>query len=177
MSLAEVVFGRPLRDAFSFVNRLTIFSNRHIRRRPGVKLGEPKKMPSAFVSGATSQHYAETPGLYPPCLVVTESSFKTKLVTILVNGKKWDPSLKLFHSINMYRKLMDLGGLPKARDVFSAIFLPLMKLTPDLTILFKNRQCPFSRTSATIPLASTTPRQTTEIRSFKTGSNMWELGS
>ena len=32
MSPAEIVFGRPLRDAFSFINRINKFSNRHIRR-------------------------------------------------------------------------------------------------------------------------------------------------
>ena len=32
MSPAEIVFGRPLRDAFSFVNRLSKFTNRSIRR-------------------------------------------------------------------------------------------------------------------------------------------------
>ena len=32
MSPAEIVFGHPLRDAFSFVNRLPKFTNRSIRR-------------------------------------------------------------------------------------------------------------------------------------------------
>ena len=32
LSPAEIVFGHPLRDAFSFVNRLVTFTNRHIRR-------------------------------------------------------------------------------------------------------------------------------------------------
>ena len=32
MSPAEVVFGRPLRDAFSFVNRLAKYSNHFVRR-------------------------------------------------------------------------------------------------------------------------------------------------
>ena len=32
LSLAEIVFGHPLRDAFSFVNRLATFLNRFIRR-------------------------------------------------------------------------------------------------------------------------------------------------
>ena len=32
LSPAEIVFGHPLRDAFSFVNRLATFSNRFIRR-------------------------------------------------------------------------------------------------------------------------------------------------
>ena len=32
LSLAEIVFGHPLRDAFSFVNRHVTFANRHIRR-------------------------------------------------------------------------------------------------------------------------------------------------
>ena len=32
LSTAEIVFGHPLRDAFSFVNRLATFSNRFIRR-------------------------------------------------------------------------------------------------------------------------------------------------
>ena len=32
MSPAEIVFGRPLRDAFSFVNRLSKFTNGSIRR-------------------------------------------------------------------------------------------------------------------------------------------------
>ena len=32
MSLAEIVFGQPLRDAFSFINRINKFSNRYIRR-------------------------------------------------------------------------------------------------------------------------------------------------
>ena len=32
LSPAEIVFGHPLRDAFSFVNRQVTFTNRHIRR-------------------------------------------------------------------------------------------------------------------------------------------------
>ena len=32
LSPAEIVFGHPLRDAFSFVNRLATFFNRFIRR-------------------------------------------------------------------------------------------------------------------------------------------------
>ena len=32
LSPAEIVFGHPLRDAFSFVNRFATFSNRFIRR-------------------------------------------------------------------------------------------------------------------------------------------------
>ena len=32
MSPAEIVYGHPLRDAFSFINRLEKFSNRYVRR-------------------------------------------------------------------------------------------------------------------------------------------------
>ena len=31
VSTAEIIFGRPLRDAFSFVNRLPKYENPHIR--------------------------------------------------------------------------------------------------------------------------------------------------
>jgi len=33
LSPAEIVFGHPLRDAFSFINRLVKFSNHHIPRK------------------------------------------------------------------------------------------------------------------------------------------------
>ena len=54
LSPAEIVFGHPLRDAFSFVNRLATFSNRFIRRT--AKHGELKKMPFEFEPSGPMTH-------------------------------------------------------------------------------------------------------------------------
>ena len=59
MSPAEIVFGHPLRYAFSFVNRLSKFTNRSIRRT-GVKHGERKKTPFVCVPDVTTLHCVET---------------------------------------------------------------------------------------------------------------------
>ena len=52
VSPAQIIFGCPLRDGLSFVNRLEKYSNPHIRPLSGVKHGNPRRKPSAPASRA-----------------------------------------------------------------------------------------------------------------------------
>ena len=51
MSPAEIVFGRPLRDAFSFINRINEFPIVTFVEL-GAKHGEPRKMPFIYAPSA-----------------------------------------------------------------------------------------------------------------------------
>jgi len=53
LSPAEIVFGHPLRDVFSFINRLVKFSNHIIYPESGGKLGKPRRTLYASVRGET----------------------------------------------------------------------------------------------------------------------------
>ena len=78
LSPVEIVFGHPLRDAFSFVNRLATFSNRFICIVLGAKHGELKKMPFESESRGPMTHGARVHARCARCGVVIACSSKIK---------------------------------------------------------------------------------------------------
>ena len=105
MSPAEIVFGHPLRHAFSFVNCLLMFTNRSIRRtwREVWRAKEDTLRLRAGRNNAALRTIAP----YVPCIVVTACSSKIKLATTLVNVLKLAQSLRSWDSINMLSNWVD----------------------------------------------------------------------
>ena len=100
---AEIVFGQPLRDAFSFDNRFTKFTIRLIQCTWGEA---PKRTSFVCELDATTLHYAQTAS-FVPFPVMTACSSKIKQVTMLVNGIKLAQLPKPCDFINMLSRWVD----------------------------------------------------------------------
>ena len=87
MSPAEVVFGRPLRDAFSFVNRLANYSN-HFMRRTWRETWKAKEDALGLRVGRNSVALQKTSHPLPALSWATACLFKTRRATIHLNGIK-----------------------------------------------------------------------------------------
>ena len=134
LSPAEIVFGRPLRDAFFFVNRIAKFTVSY--DVPGERHGGLKKMPSASVLVAMMLHFAKTLVHYVPCVVVTVFLSKIKRETTLASGIRLRPSLRSYLLINILSKLLDLGVKPNATGASSAPSpAQQMQVTPRPSVL------------------------------------------
>ena len=107
MFAAKIVFGQPLRGAFSFFNRLPMFTNRSIRRT-WREAWRAKKDALRLRAGRNNAALrANSRPLYVPCIVVTTCSSKSKLATTLVNGIKLVQSTRLWDSISMLSRWVD----------------------------------------------------------------------
>ena len=104
-SPAEIVFSRPIRDAFAFINRFKTLSNKHVHP-VGAMHGSKRKRFS--VSGFTVQlkHVTDRQNLCPTYMYVTNTTFKIRLALIQNPGINQALSSKIMVIVATHSRLM-----------------------------------------------------------------------
>ena len=102
---ADIVFDRPIRDAFAFVNRFKTLSNKYVHP-VGAMHGSKRKRLS--LSGFTVQlkHVTDRQNLCPTYMYVTNTTFNIRLVLIQNAGISQALSSKIMVIVATYSRLM-----------------------------------------------------------------------
>ena len=121
MSPAEIVFGRPLRDAFSFVNRLAKYSN-HFVRRTWRETWKAKEDALRLRAGRNSVALQKTSHSLPVLSCGDRMFIQNQTGNYLL---KWDKVGTIMEALTFDRYVVKVSGsdaLPLAIGVSSILF-------------------------------------------------------